>query len=291
MTGYGRGECMLYGRKFSVEIKSVNHRYGEVSIKLPRILNSLEERVKKELNERVKRGKVDVYINFETFSKKDISVKVNSALCESYIDAMNSARTEFGLKDEVTLSLVSRLPDVFTIEKMPESEELLAEMWEALEASLKTALNKFIEMREREGIAIEKDLIEKHTIISSLTGKVAERAPFVVSEYEKRLRAALNEVLQDMSIDQNRIIQETLIYADRTCVDEELVRMKSHLSQFKEIIELGDAVGRKLDFLMQEINREINTIGSKSNDIELTRLVVDLKSELEKVREQIQNIE
>ena len=291
MTGYGKGECTLYNRKFTVEIKSVNHRYGEISIKLPRALNALEDRIKLAVGAGAARGKIDVYVGFETYSREDAAVKLNKPLCDNYVEVLRSIKTGYDLSDDVTLAIISRFPDVISFDRNAADEKAVFEMREALDAALAGAMDKFISMREKEGEAIRADLEKKTAALAALVESVRLRAPLVAAEYEARLKAKVSEALGDIQYDEARLIQEVTIFADKACVDEELTRLKSHLAQFGGILETGGQSGKKLDFLIQEINREVNTIGSKSNDLEITKTVVEMKSELEKIREQVQNIE
>lgn len=291
MTGYGRGECTLYDRKFTVEIKSVNHRYLELSVKLPRVMNPLEDRLRQRLTGNIGRGKVDVYVNYESFSADDALVRLNTVLCDAYVKAYGEIRARYGISEELSLSLLSRIPDALALERNAESETTLAQMWETVSRALDGAIQSFTAMKEREGAALKADLLAKAEGINVLVAGIAGRAPGVAQEYAERLRRKVEEALGALALDEARLLQEITIFADKSCIDEELTRLSSHLSQFSSILESGTQAGKKLDFLIQEINREINTIGSKSNDLEITKAVVELKSELEKVREQVQNIE
>ncbi len=293
MTGYGRGDCILYNRKFTVEIKSVNHRFNDLSIKLPRVLNSFEDKIKAELSKVVNRGKTDVYVHFESFSADDIKVNLNEALADSYFSALSRLKLKYPeIRDDLSLSLIARFPDIVTVEKLADSQDdSMNQMWEALFTALKTAIDAFIKMREIEGAALKSDLLKKKEVLAALTENVKTRAPHVAQDYAVRLKTKIEEALANVNYDETRLIQEITIFSDKSCIDEELIRLSSHLSQLSEILCESDAVGKKLDFLVQEINREVNTIGSKSNDLEITKLVVQMKSEVEKIREQVQNIE
>ena len=291
MTGYGRGEVVMHERRFVAEIKSVNHRYSDINIKLPRIFNPFEDKLRKKVALVALRGKVEVYVTFESFSQSDVKISLNEAIADAYVDQLNKAAQRYSLKNDDSLSLIMNFPDIIHIDKRADETAIL-EMREGAEAALDVAISMFARMREAEGRALTGDILEKITKISSLVEQVVERAPHVLAEYRARLREKLDEAIEGAGIDENRILAEAVIFSDRSCVDEELTRLSSHLKQFSEILcGNGGAVGRKLDFLVQEINREINTVGSKSNDLEMTRLVVDLKTEAEKIREQVQNLE
>lgn len=288
MTGYGKGENTAENRKFTVEIKSVNHRYNDISIKLPRFMISLEDKIKKTIAQRISRGKTDVYINFETESEDDVSVKLNEPLAASYMEKLNFLKEKFGIDSSNTLDLVARFPEVLTVEKVEEEGDVI---WETLKIALDEALDNFISMRETEGAALKKDILNKNDKIKEIVDSIKERAPFVVEEYKERLTSRLSELLEKQVIDEQRIAAEITVYSDRCCIDEELTRLYSHIEQLKAILESDGTIGRKLDFLVQEMNREANTTASKSNDIKITNATIELKTEIEKIREQIQNIE
>lgn len=288
MTGYGRCENEAEGRKFSVEIKSVNHRYNDISIRLPKSMNYLEDRTRKTLMKKIMRGKTDVYISFESFSEDDVNIKINEPLAKAYCEKLNFLRETYNLTGNDTLDLVAKFPDVITVEKVQEDEDTI---WNTLLPALEGALDNFIAMRETEGEALKTDILIKADIIEGLVEQVRERAPIVAEDYRERLNARLQELLADTAIDEQRILTEVTVFADRACIDEEITRLTSHISQLRSIFEKEDPIGRKLDFLIQEMNREANTIASKSNDIKITQLTIELKSEIEKIREQIQNIE
>ena len=288
MTGYGRAENMANDRRFVVEIKSVNHRYNDISIKLPRSMNGLEDAIRKRIMEEIARGKTDVYITFETFSTDDIIVKVNEALAEAYVEKINELKMQYLLSSEDTLGLVAKFADIITVERVQEEEEIL---WETLLPALDGAIEKFVQMRQKEGNALAEDILKKRKHIQYLVGLIKERSPLVVEQYQQKMQSRLNELLETVEIDQQRIVHEVAIFADRSCIDEEVIRLESHLVQLQEILSHGGQVGRKLDFLVQEMNREANTIASKANDMEITRNTIELKSEIEKIREQVQNIE
>ena len=289
MTGYGRGECLLYERKFTVEIKSVNHRYNDITIKMPRTLLVYEDRVKKLLSREIFRGKTDVYINFESYSKDDVKVNVNEALADGYVSALKALKKRYEINDEISLSLIARFPDIITVEKAI-SENETDEIWECLEKACLSALDMFVEMRRKEGEALKENILLKLDTINNAIKKVEQRAPEVAKDYRIRLTERLQE-LDELNVDETRLITEAAIFADKACIDEEITRMFSHISQMRSILNEQSPVGRKLDFLVQEMNREVNTMGSKSNDLEITNLIVDTKSEIEKIREQVQNFE
>lgn len=288
MTGYGRGENEAEGRKFSVEIKSVNHRYNDISIRLPRAMNYLEDKIRKTLMKKIMRGKTDVYINFESFSEDDVNIKINEPLAKAYCEKLDFLRSNYGLEGNNTLELVAKFPDIITVEKVQDDEDTI---WNALLPALECAIDNFIAMREVEGETLKADILKKADIIEKYVEIVKERAPFVAEDYRQKLTARLVEILGETNIDEQRILTEVTTFADRACIDEEITRLISHISQLREIFTKDEPIGRKLDFLVQEMNREANTIASKSNDIKITQTTIEIKSEIEKIREQIQNIE
>ena len=288
MTGYGRAVEMVNGREFTVELRSVNNRYLDCTVKMPRSLSFAEEAVKQAVKSAVSRGKVDVYISVKSETADDTRITLNTAVLEGYLAAMRQMVTEFGVKDDISVSAVSRLPEVFTVEK-PEVDE------EQLKADLLSVVAKALAgynaMRETEGKALDADLRSRGNTILELVSNVEAGNGQTVIDYRTRLENKLKEVLANTSIDESRILTEAAIFADKVAVDEETVRLRSHLEQMNTMLTGGGAVGRKLDFLLQEMNREANTIGSKCTDVRLARIVVDIKAELEKIREQTQNIE
>lgn len=288
MTGYGRGEHIAEERKFTVEMKSVNHRYNDMTIKLPRSLAGLEDKIKKRIMQEVFRGKTDVYISFETFSAADVEVKLNEALAAAYIEKLNEMEEKFSIFGQNKLELAAKFPDVITVEKAQQEEEVI---WEALVPALDEAVEKFVAMRTVEGENLKKDILLKSERIRALVAEVKERSPLVVVEYQEKLNNRLKDLLGGVDVDPQRIATEVAVFADRGCVDEEVTRLESHLIQLKDILDGGGQVGRKLDFLIQEMNRESNTIASKANDIQIVKATIELKSEIEKIREQIQNLE
>ncbi|MDR1538087.1 MAG: YicC family protein [Clostridiales bacterium] len=292
MTGYGKGERALYNRKISVEIKSVNHRYSDVTIKEPRLLNSFDGQIRTLIGKWVHRGKIDLFVSLETLSKDDIKITLNTALADAYFEQFQIIAQRYGLRQEaIVLDDIIRLSDVLSIEKGVGDERSLAEIWETLEKALLDALEHFTQMRCVEGAALERDIMEKTESIKGLVASIKARSPQVSREYEQKLRAKVDEALLGREVDENRLLTEILLMADKTSIDEELTRLDSHLSQLESIVIEGGAVGRKLDFLVQELNREVNTIGAKCSDLSISRDVVELKSEVEKIREQVQNVE
>lgn len=288
MTGFGRGNAVLNGRDITVEIKAVNHRYYELTCKLPRSMNYCEERLKTLLNGRITRGKTELSVQIQSVGEVSEQIAVNKDIVRQYVEALRDIKDELGLLDDLTLSNVMRIPDAFTVVKAETDEE---QLWEDLKTVTEQALSNFITMRENEGNRMKADLLQRLSTIEKWVDIIDERSPKIVEDYRKRLYDRMTEVLQGKEIDESRILLEAGIFADKTAVSEETVRLRSHIAQFREMLESGEPVGRKLDFLVQEMNRETNTIGSKVQDIEVTKIVVDQKSEIEKIREQIQNIE
>lgn len=288
MTGYGRAQGSFSGGDITVEIKSVNNRYLDCGVKLPRGYAYLEEGVKSQVQKAISRGKVDVFITINAAGADNVKISVNEPVAKGYIDAMHRLVQEYGIQDDISASAISKFSDVFLVEKQEQDEN---EVKSAISGVVAEALGAFDAMRTREGEALKTDLLQKAEGILTLVSKVEERSPITVKAYRERLTAKMQEVLEDRQIDEARIIQEAAIYADKVAVDEETVRLRSHVDQLQNMLSEGGVIGRKLDFLMQEMNREANTIGSKGNDVEQARNVVNIKSELEKIREQIQNIE
>ena len=288
MTGYGRAVEMVNGREFTVEIRSVNNRYLDCTVKLPRALSFAEDTVKQAVKNTISRGKVDVYITQRSEGAADVKVTLNTAMAAGYVEAMRQMAQEFAIREDISVSLLSRMPDVFTVEK-PEvdEEQLLSDMMQVVNA----ALANYDAMRAKEGEALKNDLSSRGNTIRSLVSQVEEGNGQTVIDYRTRLYNKLQEVLGNTAIDESRILTEAAIFADKVAVDEETVRLRSHLEQMDSMLAAGGAMGRKLDFLLQEMNREANTIGSKCTDVRLARIVVDIKAELEKIREQTQNIE
>lgn len=288
MTGYGRAVQTIDGREITVELRSVNNRYLDCTVKLPRMFSFAEDSVKNCVKAAVSRGKVDVYIGVNAAQTADVQVAVNRPVLESYLAALRQIESEYGVRDDVTVMSLARLPDVFSVEKTEEDEQKLTQ---DILSVAEEAISRYNAMRETEGAVLEADLRGRAATILERVALVEARSPVTVAEYRERLRQKMQEVLQNTAIDEGRILQEAAIYADRIAVDEETVRLRSHLAQLGDMLTKGGAIGRKLDFLLQELNRETNTIGSKCNDLELSNIVVDMKAELEKIREQTQNIE
>lgn len=288
MTGYGRAQGSFSGGEITVEVKSVNNRYLDCGVKLPRGYAYLEEGVKSLVQKSISRGKVDVYITINSAGADNVKISVNGPVAAGYIEAMRSLVRDYGIQDDISVSAISQFNDVFLVEKQEQDEN---EVKTAISFVVQNALDAFDAMRTREGEALKADLLQKADGILTLVSSVEARSPITVAAYRERLTAKMREVLEERQIDEARIIQEAAIYADKVAVDEETVRLRSHVDQLKAMLNDGGVIGRKLDFLMQEMNREANTIGSKGNDVEQARNVVNIKSELEKIREQIQNIE
>ncbi len=287
MTGYGKGEASYGGGSISVEIRSVNHRYGEIFVKLPRNLIAFENDVRKIVSERLKRGKIEVFVQHEQ-AAGGISLAVNTPLARAYFDAYNSLKNELGLPDDVTLSLIASQKDVLSSEENRGVDESLGD---ALLAAARAGVESLEAMREKEGAALLDDLRKRMETVAGLVREVGRRAPAVVSDFAVKLKERLAQLVADSSVGDERLAQEVAIMADRCDITEELVRLDSHLKQFDAALALGEPVGRKLDFLLQEMGREVNTLGAKANDAEIAYRVVDLKTEIEKIREQVQNIE
>ena len=290
MTGYGRGEADRDGRKITVEVRSVNNRYLDCGVKLPRAYIFAEDAIQTRVGQTISRGKVDVFVNIAQTGGDALSVIVNEELAKSYLDALQkiAALNPEQVKNECRAADLARFPDILTVEKQEEDlEAVAAEICSVLDL----ALADFDAMRTREGEKLKADILSRAQTIEDYTGKVEERSPQTVAEYRARLEAKMQEVLQNTQIEESRLLTEAAIFADKVAVDEETVRLRSHLEQLRDMLSKGGATGRKLDFLIQEFNRETNTIGSKCNDIEISRMVVDMKAEIEKIREQVQNIE
>ena len=288
MTGYGRAVETIDGREITAELRSVNNRYLDCTVKMPRLYAFAEDSVKTHVKSAISRGKVDVFIAVNVMEDMQMRISVNHPVLEGYLSAMRSIASDYGVRDDISVTALSRLPDVFVVEKAEEDEEKLTR---DILSVVDKALEKFTAMRTTEGAALEADLRGRAATILTLVEKVEQRSPVTLAEYRARLTEKMQEVLQSTTIDEGRILQEAAIYADKIAVDEETVRLRSHLNQLETMLTNGGAIGRKLDFLLQELNREANTIGSKGNDLEQARTVVEIKAELEKIREQTQNIE
>ncbi len=288
MTGYGRAVETVNGREFTVELRSVNNRYLDCTVKLPRTLSFAEDAVKQAVKGAISRGKVDVFISMRSEGTQDVKITLNTAMVEGYLGAMRQMSADYGVRDDISVSLLSRMPDVFTVEKPDvDEEQLLSDLMSVVNK----ALASYDAMRTTEGKALENDLRSRGQTILELVAKVEAGSGQTVIDYRTRLENKLKEVLANTAIDESRILTEAAIFADKVAVDEETVRLRSHLDQMNNMLTTGGAIGRKLDFLLQEMNRESNTIGSKCSDVNLARIVVEIKAELEKIREQTQNIE
>ena len=288
MTGYGRAVQTLGGREFTVEVRSVNNRYLDCNVKLPRMVSFAEDAVKQAVKNAISRGKVDVYISIKSEAEADTKITLNAAIVEGYLGAMRQMVDAYGVRDDISVSTLSRLPEIFTVEKPEVDEEALKnDLLQVVDAALE-GYNAF---RAAEGAALDADLRSRGNTILELVSQVEEGNAQTVVDYRARLYNKLKEVLSNTAIDESRILTEAAIFADKVAVDEETVRLRSHLDQMNKMLTAGGALGRKLDFLLQEMNREANTIGSKCTDVRLARIVVDIKAELEKIREQTQNIE
>lgn len=288
MTGFGRAEVITNERKITVELKSVNHRYLDLSIKMPRKLNFLEGAIRNLLKTYIQRGKVDVFITYEDYSLNCVALKYNKELAKEYLTYIREMAEEFGLENDIKASTLSRYPEVLSMEEQSLDEDKL---WGFLEGPLREACEKFVATREREGEHLKRDLIEKLNGLDEKVRQVEERSPEVVDIYREKLEAKVHELLADSQIEDSRIAAEVVLFSDKICNDEETVRLHSHIQGMKKMLEEKESVGRKLDFMAQEMNREANTILSKSSDLIVSDIAIDLKTEIEKIREQIQNIE
>ncbi len=288
MTGFGRAQDIIDGMSVTVEMKSVNHRYFDFSSRVPRTLGFLEEKLKTYIQSHVSRGKMECFVQIEELREEDCVVSVNHSLAKGYIGALSELCDTYGLKNDVTVSTVSRYHDIFSVHKNEADEERI---WNAVKEITDRALANFISMREREGEKLKADILSRcETILENVTF-IEERSPQTVVEYNAKLLERMRAVLDDVNVDEQRLLTEAAIYADKIAVAEETVRLRSHISQLHEFMDSDEAIGRKTDFLIQEFNREANTIGSKAQDVEIARRVIDIKAEIEKIREQIQNIE
>lgn len=288
MTGYGKSEQTIDSLNVTVEIKSVNHRYFEFSARVPREYGFLEEKLKKYCNSLITRGKVECYVSVEDLEEREMEANVNETLAAGYVKALKELSERFGLKDDISAVTLSRYPDVITLHKASEDEERI---WNAVKTVAETAVSKFIEMRETEGSKLRGDILSRADYIIECVEFIEGRSPETVREYNEKLKQRMKELLGDAAVDEQRLLNEAAIYADKIAVDEETVRLRSHISQLREFMNSSEAIGRKLDFLVQEINREANTIGSKAQDVDIAKKVIAIKAEVEKIREQVQNIE
>ena len=288
MTGFGRSEIVKGNRKISVEIKSVNHRYLEAGIKMPKRLNVFESRMRDLLKKYATRGKIDIFINYEDDSESQVNLKFNQNIADEYMAIFNNMSEKYNLKNDMTVGGLARFPEVITMDEVQEDEE---ELWHFIEEAMKAALEQFVNTRILEGENLKKDLLGKLDHMEELVAFVQKRSPEVMKEYRSKLESKVKELLGDTTIDESRIATEVIIYADKICVDEETVRLRSHIEHARKCLNEEGGIGRKMDFIAQEMNREANTTLSKANDIEISNAAIDLKTEIEKVREQIQNIE
>ena len=288
MTGFGRGESMKGDKKFTVEMKAVNHRYFDVNIRMPKSLSFFDASIRSTLKEYVQRGKTDIFITYEDFSEENKSLRYNETIAAQYLKYYRQMAMTFGLDDDIRVSALGRCPEVFTLE---EQEDNADQLWEVLKEALTRACVQFVDAREKEGEALKADILEKLGHMQENVAKVEERYPQIVKEYTQRLEDKVHELLGDAQIDESRLAAELVIFSDKICTDEETVRLKSHIDTMRSELLKGGTVGRKLDFIAQEMNREANTILSKANDLDTSNIAIDLKTEIEKIREQIQNIE
>ncbi len=288
MTGFGRSEIITAEYKVSIEMKAVNHRYLDLSIKMPKKFNSFEAAIRNLLKTYIQRGKVDVFINYEDYTEEKFCLKYNASLAAEYLSCCRRMEEEFGIVNDMTVSKLARMPEVLTMDQEPEDEE---QMWKLLSQALEEAAGQFVSSRIQEGEKLREDLLGKLDYMEELVDFITGRSPQIVAEYRSRLEEKVKEFLENSAMDENRIAAEVTVFADKICVDEEMVRLKSHIEATRKELNQGGSVGRKLDFIAQEMNREANTTLSKSNDLELSEKSIALKTEIEKIREQIQNIE
>lgn len=288
MTGFGRAQKVIDGMSICVELKSVNHRYFEFSSRVPRVYGFLDEKLKSYLSEKVSRGKMECYITIEALEIEDCTVEINHSLAGSYINALKELEERYNLKDDITVSTVAKYHDIFSIHKADADEE---KIWDAVRIVTDSALESFIAMREREGEKLKNDILSRCDIILENVKFIEERSPQTVIEYNAKLLERMKTVLEDVHVDEQRLLTEAAIYADKIAVAEETVRLRSHIDQMHEFMKSEVAIGRKMDFLIQEFNREANTIGSKAQDVSIAKKVIDIKAEIEKIREQVQNVE
>ena len=288
MTGFGRSELVKEDRKITVEMKSVNHRYLDVNMKMPKKLNFFEAAIRNELKNYIQRGKVDIFISYEDYTETNICVKYNKELAAEYMKYLEQMAEDFSLDNDVRVSALSRYPEVLSMEEQTIDEE---ELWIMLSEAIGKAAEGFVESRIKEGENLKEDLIGKLDGMLVHVEYITERSPEIIAQYRSKLEDKVKELLGDAQVDESRLLMEVTIFADKVCVDEELVRLRSHIETMKENLQKGGSIGRKLDFIAQEMNREANTILSKANDLEISNRAIELKTEIEKVREQIQNIE
>ncbi|MBU5482719.1 YicC family protein [Clostridium sp. MSJ-11] len=288
MTGFGRATYDDTIRSITVEIKSINHRYCDLNVKMPKSLISLEERIRSTVQEKIHRGKIDIFITLNTYDKRDLKPRLNKTLADNYYECLKEIKNSYEVYNDISISLIARFPEVITLQY---EEDDIEELWTCLSNPLKEALNLLIQMREREGAKLRDDIKDKCDRITATLDIIKEKSPMVPIMYKEKLTSRINELLEDGKIDESRIAMEVAIFADKACIDEEIVRLSSHLKQVKDTLNLKDPVGRKLDFIVQEMNREANTIASKANNLDISNLALEIKNDIEKIREQIQNIE
>lgn len=288
MTGFGRAELIDEEKKITVEMKSVNHRYLDVNMRMPKKFSVFEASIRSLLKEYIQRGKVDVFITCEDYTQSRVSVKYNREIAQQYLGYLQEMSRDFQLSGEINAALLSRYPEVLTMEEQTEDED---EMWGALEGVIRNAAVQFVEARTKEGIELKRDILDKLEKMEEKVELVEKRSPDIIKEYREKLETKVKELLADTQMEESRIAAEVILYADKICTDEETVRLKSHIKHTKSVLDEKAGIGRKLDFIAQEMNREANTILSKANDLETSNLAIDLKTEIEKIREQIQNIE
>ncbi len=287
MTGFGRGRYENEGRSYTVDIKSVNHKYTDISVRLPRFLNSEEDKIRKRISSAISRGKVDVLISFENYSSKGTNIRINKELAKEYIKELKSLADETDLQFNVDVIDISKFPEILKIEDTQDEELIGKELMLAVDG----ALEKFISMRELEGTRLIQDIEQRIYFIQNKVNEITEFSNTLVAEYMEKLKIRVNELLEPNTVDENRLMQEIVIFSDKSSIEEELTRLKSHMSQFLELIKQSSPIGKKIDFLIQEINREVNTIGSKANCLDITNRVIEIKTEVENIREQIQTVE
>ena len=288
MTGFGRAEASDENRKITIEVKAVNHRYLDVNMKMPKKLSMFESAIRNVLKEYAERGKVDIFITYEDFTESNYSVKYNREIAKAYVDFINEIAQEFSLDNDLKATSLSRYPEVLSLEEQEVDEE---ELWAYVEKALRSALEMFVAERIKEGENLKNDIILKLDNMLANVDFIEQRAPEIIKEYHEKLACKVSEYLSDSSIDENRILTEVTLFTDKICIDEEIVRLKSHIQATKDALDAGGSLGRKLDFIAQEMNREANTILSKANDLKTSNQAIDLKTDIEKIREQIQNIE
>lgn len=287
MTGFGRATYEVDGRTYTVEIKSVNHKYNDINIRLPRFLNSIEDELRKQIQNSISRGKIDVFINFDNYSDKGYNIKINRNLAKEYLTELKSLADETGVPFELSVIDVSKLPDILKMEEDGDEELIAGE----LKVALSEALNNFVDMRTKEGEKLAEDMKKRVDWIEAKVSEISKFSSTLVEEYIEKLETRVKELMKTDVVDETRLAQEIVIYSDKCSIEEELTRLKSHISQFDDLLKGSSPIGKKFDFLVQEMNREVNTIGSKANCLEITNRVIDIKTEIENIREQIQNIE